>query len=91
MEAGVNHFALDVQVPMSVPRRLFAWVSSIDSKCKLVQPPVAGLDHIGVVEVLRCFCRQPFGGVDPPILAGITSRKPASYSLPRSSTGLGSD
>src|SRR5262249_28742060 len=25
VEAGVNHFAVDVYVPMSMPRRLFAW------------------------------------------------------------------
>jgi hypothetical protein len=25
MEAGVNHFAADVQVPMSIPRRVLAW------------------------------------------------------------------
>jgi len=28
MEAGVKHFAVDVQVPMSMPRRLFAWVAA---------------------------------------------------------------
>ena len=25
MEAGVNHFAVHVHVPMSIPRRLLAW------------------------------------------------------------------
>jgi hypothetical protein len=28
MEADVNHFAVDVKVPMSIPRRLFAWVAA---------------------------------------------------------------
>ena len=37
MEAGVNHFALDVQVPMSMPRRLFAWVA-------------AQIDHVSAFE-----------------------------------------
>ena len=36
MEAGVNHFAVDVYVPMSMPRRVFAWWAA---QIKHVLPP----------------------------------------------------
>ena len=36
MEVGVNHFAVDVHVPMSIPRRLLAWWAA---QIKHVLPP----------------------------------------------------
>ena len=36
MEAGVNYFAVDVHVPMSIPRRLLAWWAA---QIKHVLPP----------------------------------------------------
>jgi hypothetical protein len=36
MEAGVNHFAVDVHVPMSVPRRVLSWCAG---QIKHVLPP----------------------------------------------------
>ena len=36
MEAGVNYFAVDVHVPMSIPRRLLAWWPA---QIKHVLPP----------------------------------------------------